>query len=70
MTPEEGAKYEKLLKLYHVYWDTGDRFGGRFFRDYQLESDIEWAISQFCDEINGLVPPPTRKAPMVEEDLF
>lgn len=70
MSPMEGAQYEKLLKLYYVYWDTGNQFGGKFFRDFELESELEWAISQFCDTVNGLIPPPTRKPPMAEEDLF
>ena len=66
MTPEQGARYQRMLTLWMEYWETGNNFGGRYFRDFDLEADLQAAIGSFCDEVNGLVEPPPRKPPMTD----
>ena len=35
MTPEQAERYFRLLKYEAKYWDSGDGFGGRYYRDYE-----------------------------------
>ncbi len=35
ITDEQAERYSRLVKYQAEYWETGDGFGGRYFRDYK-----------------------------------
>ena len=64
MTPEQGERYLRLTSRLAEYWETGDGFGGYYYRDFALEAEMQSAIASFCDEVNGWVEPDPIPAPL------
>jgi len=63
MTPEQGERYQMLLKYEAEYWETGDGFGGRYFRNYEKESMMAAVLHEFCCEVLGTHPYPAKPLP-------
>ena len=63
MTPDQGERYLRIIKIEAEYWDTGDGFGGRYFRDFDKEAFMYSALHEFCCEVLGEEPYASKPLP-------
>ena len=56
MSGELAARYQRALSREAEYWETGNSFGGRFFRDYELEAEMLGDLHDICCEALGQPP--------------
>lgn len=60
MTPDQAARYQRALARQEIYRETGDGFGGRYWRDFDKESEMSSHMHEICCEALGEHPYPAR----------
>lgn len=60
MTPDQAARYVRALARQEVYRETGDGFGGLYWRDFDKETEMSSTIHEICCEALGEDPYPAR----------